>query len=84
MIRGRVGGVSSIEPDDSGGEADGGEEISHDGVAAGGGGPELPESAEEILDRMTRLVEVAIKLAAPFDVAGAGSHPIFRGPPAPR
>ena len=55
--------MSSIEPDYSGGEVDGGEEISGGLIVAGGDGPELFELAEEILDQMARLVELAIKIA---------------------
>jgi hypothetical protein len=42
--------VSSIEPNDSGGEVDGGEEISGGFVVARGDGSALFEFAEEILD----------------------------------
>jgi hypothetical protein len=53
--------VSSIEPNGSGGEVDGGEEISGGFVVAGGDRPELLELAEEILDQMALFVEFAIE-----------------------
>jgi hypothetical protein len=65
--------VSSIEPDCSGGEVDGGEEISGGFVIAGGNGTELFELAEEILDQVARLVKVLIEVAlrpCGFAVAG--------------
>ena len=55
--------MSSIEPDDSGVEADCGEEISGGFVIARGDGSELFELAEEILDQVARLVELAVKRA---------------------
>ena len=55
--------MSSIEPDSSGGEVDGGEEISGGFVIACGDGSELFELAEEILDQVARLVELAVKRA---------------------
>ena len=53
-------GVSSIEPNDSGGEVNRGEEVAGGLVIAGGDGTELLEPGEEILDQMARFVEVAI------------------------
>jgi hypothetical protein len=43
-------GLSSIEADCSGGEVDGGKEVSCSFVEAGGDGTELFEFAEEIFD----------------------------------
>lgn len=54
--------MSSIEPDDSGGEVDSGEEISGGFVVAGGDSSELFELTEEILDEVSRFIEVSIKL----------------------
>ena len=48
--------MSSIEPNDSGGEVDGGEEIARSFVVAGGDGPELFEFAEEVFDQMALLI----------------------------
>ena len=55
--------MSSIEPDDSGGEVDGGEEISGGLVIAGGDSSELLEFAEEVFDQVARFVELAIEVA---------------------
>jgi hypothetical protein len=52
--------VSSIEPNDTGGEVDGSEEVLGGLVVAGCDGAELLESGEEVLDQMTRLVEIAV------------------------
>src|SRR5262249_51400199 len=54
-------GVSSIEPNRSGGEVDGGKEIFGGFVVARGDGTELFEFAEEILDQMALFVEFAIE-----------------------
>ena len=51
--------MSSIEPNDSGGEVDGGEEIARSFVVAGGDGPELFEFAEEVFDQMALLPDGA-------------------------
>ena len=53
--------MSSIEPDNSGCEVDGGEEISGGFVVARGDSSELFEFAEEILDQVARLVELGIE-----------------------
>ena len=55
--------MSSIEPNRSGGEADGGEEIPGGFVVARGDRAELFEFAEEILDQMALFVEFAIEVA---------------------
>jgi hypothetical protein len=55
--------VSSIEPNDSSGEVDCGEEISRRFVIAGGDRTILLEFAEEVLDEVTRLVEIFVELA---------------------
>jgi hypothetical protein len=47
--------VSSIEPDDRGGEVDGGEEIAGSFVVAGGDGAKLFEFTEEVFDRWRSL-----------------------------
>jgi len=52
--------VSSIEPNDGGGELNGGEEVSPGLVVSGGNGTKLLELGEEVLDQMACLVEVAI------------------------
>jgi hypothetical protein len=53
--------VSSIEPDERGGEVDAGQEASCGLVIAGGDGPELLELGEEVLDQMPGLVELFVK-----------------------
>lgn len=55
--------MSSIEPDCSGGEIDGGEEIPGGFVVARGDGAELFEFAEEIFDQGARLVEFLVERA---------------------
>src|SRR5208282_2375441 len=77
-------GVSSIEPDCSGGEMDGGGEISCGFVVAGGDGPELLEFAEEIFDQVSCLVEFLIERARRFGFAWAGSRLISRRSPGRR
>ena len=47
--------MSSIKPDDAGGQVDGGEEIALGLVIAGGDGAELLEPGEEVLDQMAHL-----------------------------
>src|SRR5215212_1063215 len=54
-------GVSSIEPDESGGEVNAGQEASSGLVIAGGDGPELLELGEEVLDQMPGFLEVFVK-----------------------
>src|SRR4051794_19833189 len=53
--------MSSIEPDESGGEVNAGQEASCGLVVAGGNGPKLLELGEEVLDQMPGLVEVIVK-----------------------
>jgi hypothetical protein len=53
--------MSSIEPDESGGEMNAGQEASCGLVVAGGDGPELLELGEEVLDQMPGLVEVSVE-----------------------
>jgi hypothetical protein len=55
--------VSSIEPNRSGGEVDGGKEIPGGFVIARGDRPELLELAEEILDQTALFVEFPIEFA---------------------
>src|SRR5215204_2322579 len=54
-------GVSSIEPDESGGEVNAGQEASGGFVVAGGDGPELLELGKEVLDQVPGLIEVFVK-----------------------
>src|SRR3954452_15277907 len=54
-------GLSSIEPDESGGQVNAGQETSRGLVVASGNGPELLELGEEILDQMPGLVEVFVE-----------------------
>src|SRR3954462_12294104 len=53
--------MSSLEPDERGGEVNAGQEASCGLVVAGGNGPELLELGEEVLDQMPGLVEVFVK-----------------------
>ena len=53
--------MSSIEPDERGGEVNAGQEASCSLVVSGGNGPELLELGEEVLDQMPGLVEVFVK-----------------------
>ncbi len=61
--------MSSIEPDDCGGEVKAGQEALRGLVVAGGNRSELLEFGEEVLDQMPGLVELVIK--------GAGCLPGF-------
>jgi hypothetical protein len=60
--------VSSIEPNDSGGEVDGRQAISDGFVVARGDGTELFEVAEEILDQVARLIKFSVKAGEPHAV----------------
>src|SRR3954471_23206281 len=53
--------VSSIEPDESGGQVNAGQEASCGLVVAGGNRPERLELGEEVLDQMPGLVEVFVE-----------------------
>src|SRR3954454_18144138 len=53
--------MSSLEPDERGGEVNAGQEASCGLVLAGGDGPELLELGEEVLDQMPGLVEVCVE-----------------------
>ena len=66
--------MSSIEPDCSGGEMDGGEEISRGFVVAGGDGAVLLELAEEILDEVAGLVGVFVEIALNLAVSLGRDH----------
>src|SRR3954453_21291026 len=57
--------MSSIAPDERGGEVNAGQEASCGLVVAGGNGPELLELGEEVLDQVPGLVEVFVK-GAPY------------------
>ena len=54
-------GVSSIEPDCSGGEMDGGQEIPGGFVVAGSDDAELFEFGKEIFDEDARFIEFLVK-----------------------
>ena len=58
-----VYGLSSIEPDDNRGEVDSREEIDGAFVIAGCDGAKLLEFGEEILDEVTRFIELFVVLA---------------------
>lgn len=61
--------MSSVEPDDGGGEIDGREEIASCFVVACGDSAELFEFAEEILDQVPRLIKLFVVVALDFSVA---------------
>src|SRR5829696_5310052 len=54
-------GVSSLVPDESGGQVNTGQEASRGLVVAGGNRPKLLELGKEVLDQMPGLVEVFVK-----------------------
>jgi len=64
-----IQGLSSIEPDEAGGEK-GPNEL----VVAHRDGAKLLEAAEEVLDQMARLVEFAIERLRMCPAALAGDH----------
>jgi hypothetical protein len=64
--------VSSIGPDDSGGEADGSQEISGDLVVTRRDGAELFEFPEEILDEVARLIKLSVKVGRLTRFGGGG------------
>jgi hypothetical protein len=66
--------VSSIEPDESGGKVNAGQEASCGLVVAGGDGPELLELGEEVLDQMPGLVEICVKGARYLSGLARGDH----------
>ena len=55
--------MSSIEPNDAGGEVDGGEEVARGLVVAGCDRAKLLEPGEEILHQVTLLIEIAVVFA---------------------
>ena len=55
--------VSSNEPDESGGEVDGGEEVTSGFVVAGGDGSEEFEFGEEVFDQVACLVAFLVVLS---------------------
>jgi hypothetical protein len=63
--------VSSIEPDDSGGEIDGGKEVLPAFVVPCGNGSELLEFGKEVLDEVTGFVEIGV-IGARRLAVGAG------------
>ena len=72
--------MSSIKPDCSGGEVEGGEKIFGGFIVARGDGAELFEFAEEILDQVARLVERLIELTGRCSVLPRRDHGGFPGP----
>jgi hypothetical protein len=56
----RYYGVSSIEPNDGGGELDRGDEVASGFVVACGDGSELLELGEEVFNQVARRVEVTV------------------------
>jgi len=67
--------VSSIEPNDSSGELDGGEEVACGFIVAGCDGTILFEPGKEVLDQVAGLVEVFVVSAAFFAIGlGRDDH----------
>jgi hypothetical protein len=66
--------VSSIEPNDGGGELNGGEEVSLGLVISGGDGTELLEFGEEVLDQMAGLEKLMVIIPASLAVASGWDH----------
>ena len=63
IVKQALGGLSSIEPDDCCCQVNGGEEVARGLVVARGDGTELLESSKEVLNEVTRHVEVAVVIA---------------------
>ncbi len=66
--------MSSIEPDDGGGEVDGGQEIAGGFVVTRGDGAELFKSGEEVFDQVARFVEFPVIGAGILAVAAGRNH----------
>lgn len=71
--------MSSIEPDDSGGEVDGSEEISGSFIITGSDGSELFELAEEILDEVSCFIEFSVKIGRRQAIRSGRDHRRFAG-----
>ena len=68
-----------IEPNKPGGQVDGGEEVARGLVVAGGDGTKLLEFGEEVLDEVTRLVDVLVVVARQSPVCLGRDHRRFAG-----
>jgi hypothetical protein len=66
--------VSSIEPNDGGGELNGGEEVSPGLVVSGGNGTKLLELGEEVLNQAACPVEIAIVIPGLAAIGLGGDH----------
>jgi hypothetical protein len=71
--------VSSIEPYVSSDEEDSGKEVSGGFIVAGGDGTELLEFSEEVLDQVSRFVQVFIVGAGTFSVGFWRDDDLFSG-----
>jgi hypothetical protein len=71
--------LSSIEPNDSGGEVDGGEEVPGSLVVAGSDGTELLELAVEVFDEMASFVHFLVERSRCFAVAFLGNDNCLTG-----
>ena len=65
--------MSSIEPNDGGGELNGGQEIALGFVVAGRDGTELLEFGEEVLDQMKRFKQVSIVVTTDLAIGFGGN-----------
>jgi len=66
--------LSSIKPNECSGQVDGGEEVARGLVVPRGDGAELFEFGEEILNEVTRLVDIAIVVAEQAAVRPGRDH----------
>ena len=69
--------MSSIEPNNGGGEIDGTEEVAGGLVVAGGNAAILLELVEELLDQVTCPVQVLVIFARLFAAALGRNHDAF-------
>ena len=72
-------GLSSIEPNEAGGQVNAREEVSRGLVVAGGNGTELLEPGEEIFNQMARLVEFTVIVARELAALFRRDHRNFSG-----
>ncbi|HEY0308374.1 MAG TPA: hypothetical protein VGB94_09445 [Acidobacteriaceae bacterium] len=72
-------GVSSNEPDGSGGEVNGSEEVASSFVVSGGDGGEQLEFGEEVFNQVARFVEFLVILALNFSICFGRDDSLFSG-----
>ena len=69
--------MSSNEPNDGGGEVDGGEEVARGFIVAGGDGAILFEFGKEVFNPVARLIEIPVVFALDFAVGFGRNHRHF-------